>query len=72
LSQTARRIYRNDGLKGARTVLLLTKYNFITGFYKGYMPTLLRDAPSAGIFYMTYQWTKNLFPKQVVRVNLCA
>ncbi|KPP60942.1 mitochondrial carnitine/acylcarnitine carrier protein-like, partial [Scleropages formosus] len=38
----------------------LYKANGIRGIYKGTVLTLMRDVPASGMYFMTYEWLKNI------------
>ncbi|XP_003341753.1 mitochondrial carnitine/acylcarnitine carrier protein isoform X1 [Monodelphis domestica] len=41
----------------------------IRGIYKGTMLTLLRDVPASGMYFMTYEWLKNILTPEGKSVN---
>ena len=48
-----------DGVRG------IYKQNGLSGFYKGYLPTLIRDAPFAGLEYTSYKLALDSYKKYV-------
>ncbi|XP_012493584.1 PREDICTED: mitochondrial carnitine/acylcarnitine carrier protein isoform X2 [Propithecus coquereli] len=41
----------------------------IRGIYKGTLLTLMRDVPASGMYFMTYEWLKNIFTPEGKRVS---
>nr|XP_011738011.1 mitochondrial carnitine/acylcarnitine carrier protein [Macaca nemestrina] len=41
----------------------------IRGIYKGTVLTLMRDVPASGMYFMTYEWLKNIFTPEGKRVS---
>ncbi|KAB0377977.1 hypothetical protein FD755_009555 [Muntiacus reevesi] len=41
----------------------------IRGIYKGTVLTLMRDVPASGMYFMTYEWLKNIFTPEGKSVN---
>ncbi|XP_057411707.1 mitochondrial carnitine/acylcarnitine carrier protein isoform X1 [Balaenoptera acutorostrata] len=41
----------------------------IRGIYKGTVLTLMRDVPASGMYFMTYEWLKNIFTPEEKSVN---
>uniref|UniRef100_A0A4W2IB64 Mitochondrial carnitine/acylcarnitine carrier protein-like n=1 Tax=Bos indicus x Bos taurus TaxID=30522 RepID=A0A4W2IB64_BOBOX len=41
----------------------------VRGIYKGTVLTLMRDVPASGMYFMTYEWLKNIFTPEGKSVN---
>lgn len=54
-------LYKYSSMKDA--ILNIYKHDGISGFFRGFGPTVLRDAPYAGLYISSYEQLKSTLPK---------
>lgn len=65
LKEIVSQTWKRQGLRGM-IILYQLLYLITIGFFKGSTVTMLRDAPSSGLYYAFYEGTKGIIPVDIV------